>query len=110
MSIIFLRRDWNRNPNLGKGRKKKQVWRKPKGRDNKMREKRRGYPSVVSQGHGKDKSQKGKIIGKKPIVVYNEKDLDRIVAYCQKDTLTVAQLFRRYQGKPLIREDQVVFV
>ena len=43
-------------------------------------------------------------------VYWEEQDLDRIVNYCQKDVLTIAQLFLRYQGKELLREDQVVFV
>lgn len=40
-------------------------------------------------------------------VYYKEKDLDRIVTYCQKDVLTVAQLLRRYRGEPLIAEELV---
>ncbi len=51
----FLRRDSARYVSLGKLRKKKQKWRKPTGRDNKMREKRKGYPKVVSIGHKKEK-------------------------------------------------------
>lgn len=43
-------------------------------------------------------------------VYYNDNDLDRIVTYCQKDVLTIAQLFLRYQGKPLLEEEQVVIV
>ena len=38
----FKRRIWNRYSKLGKKRKKKQVWRRPTGRDNPMREKKRG--------------------------------------------------------------------
>ena len=41
-------------------------------------------------------------------VYWQEKDLERIVTYCQKDVLTIAQLFRRYQGEPLINEADVV--
>jgi len=67
----FLRRTWNRYSKLGKGRKKKQAWRKPKGRDNKMREKRKGYPSVVSIGHGKPKKTT-------PVLIHNVKDLEKI--------------------------------
>jgi len=54
----FLRRTWNRYTKLGRKRKKKQKWRRPTGRDNKMREKRRGYPKIVSVGYknsGKEK-------------------------------------------------------
>jgi len=41
-------------------------------------------------------------------VYWEEKDLERIVTYCQKDTLTVAQLMRRYMGMPLIKDEHVV--
>ena len=36
-------------------------------------------------------------------VYYQEKDLERIKIYCQKDTLTVAQLLLRYKGEELIK-------
>lgn len=35
-------------------------------------------------------------------VYYRENDLDRIVTYCEKDVLAVAQLFLRYKNQPLI--------
>ena len=60
----FLRRTWNRYSKLGKKRKKKQVWRSPKGRDNKMREKRKGYTKLVSIGY-KNKETK------KPVIIRN---------------------------------------
>jgi len=69
----FLRRTFNRYSKLGKRRKKKQVWRRPTGRDNKMREKRKGYPPIVSIGYKKNKR-----LEKKMIVVRNIKDLDTI--------------------------------
>jgi hypothetical protein len=43
-------------------------------------------------------------------VYYKDKDLDRIVQYCQRDTLTVAQLMLCYLGKPMIKETDIVFV
>jgi DNA polymerase elongation subunit (family B) len=43
-------------------------------------------------------------------VYYKENDLPRIVHYCTKDVLTVAQIFRRYRGEPLIEEDAVLIV
>jgi large subunit ribosomal protein L32e len=52
-----------------------QIWRKPTGRDNKMREKRKGYPAVVSIGYRSDKTVRGSIEEKQPIMVYNVKDL-----------------------------------
>ena len=41
-------------------------------------------------------------------VYWQENNLERIVEYCQKDTLAVAQLLLRYMGKPLIDEADVV--
>jgi len=67
----FLRRTWNRYSKLGRKRKKKQVWRKPKGRDNKMREKRKGYPVIVSIGYKKGKK-------KSAIIIKNLNDLEKI--------------------------------
>lgn len=49
----------------------------------------------------------GSQVGK---VYWEEKDLERIAIYCQKDVLTIAQLFLRYQGKALLTDEQVVIV
>ena len=46
----FLRRTWDRYSKLGKGRKKLQKWRKPSGRDNKIREKKKGHSRLVDIG------------------------------------------------------------
>lgn len=42
-------------------------------------------------------------------VYYKEKDLERIKIYCQKDTLTVAQLLLRYRGEELIKVENIEF-
>jgi large subunit ribosomal protein L32e len=76
--VKFLRRTWNRYAKLGKGRKKKQVWRRPTGRDNKMREKRKGYPAVVSVGYKKGEKVRGLLKDKKPIIVRNLKELGNV--------------------------------
>ena len=57
----FLRRIWKRYSKLGRKRKKEQKWRRPKGRDNKMREKRRGYPITVRIGYRGEKKERGKV-------------------------------------------------
>ena len=67
----FLRRTWDRYSKLGKGRKKKQKWRNPKGRDNKMRERKKGSSKVVSVGY---KSQEIE----KPILIKNVLDLGKL--------------------------------
>jgi len=43
-------------------------------------------------------------------VYWEEKDLERIKIYCQKDTLTVAQLLLKYKGEALISENNIEFV
>lgn len=74
----FLRRDWKRYSRLGKRKKKKQVWRKPKGRHNKMREKKKGYPSVVKIGYKKDKKSRSMVKNKKPVIIKSLKELEKI--------------------------------
>jgi hypothetical protein len=49
----------------------------------------------------------GKDVGR---VYWYEHDIRRISAYCQKDVLTVAQLLLRFMGKPLLNDNQVVFL
>jgi len=46
----------------------------------------------------------GRMVGD---VYWKEKDLSRIITYCQKDVITVAQVFLRLQGEELIREDNI---
>ncbi len=41
-------------------------------------------------------------------VYWEEKDLERIVSYCQKDVLTVAQLLLRFIGEELINDKNIV--
>ena len=43
-------------------------------------------------------------------VYWEEKDLERIKIYCQKETITVAQLLLKYMGKDLIKEENIEFV
>lgn len=40
-------------------------------------------------------------------VYYNDNDLARIAAYCEKDVLATAQLFLRFKGEPLIDAELV---
>jgi uncharacterized protein YprB with RNaseH-like and TPR domain len=42
-------------------------------------------------------------------VYYQERNLERIVKYCQKDTLAVAQILLRYMGRPLIKEEDIIY-
>lgn len=63
---------------FGKGKGKRAKWRKPTGRDNKMRESRKGHPSMVSIGYRTIKKLREKINEKTPVKVMNLKDLEKI--------------------------------
>jgi uncharacterized protein YprB with RNaseH-like and TPR domain len=43
-------------------------------------------------------------------VYYQENDLERIVHYCERDVVTVAQIFLRLRNEPLLEEHQIVHV
>jgi len=43
-------------------------------------------------------------------VYWNENQLERICAYCQKDVVATAQLLRRYRGEELIADDCITIV
>jgi len=49
----------------------------------------------------------GSMVG---VVYWQEKNIERIAKYCQKDTLAVAQILLRYMGRPLIEEHDIIFV
>ncbi len=56
-------------------------------------------------------SPKGDIDGSQVAqVYYEEKDIDRIVTYCEKDTIAVAQLFLRFRREDLLVEDEILHV
>ena len=40
-------------------------------------------------------------------VYYEENNLDRIVEYCERDTITVAQILLRLRGEPLLDETEI---
>ncbi len=49
----------------------------------------------------------GSQVGK---VYYEENDLDRIVKYCERDTIAVAQLLLRFNNLELLNDDEIVSV
>jgi hypothetical protein len=40
-------------------------------------------------------------------VYWKEKNLPRIITYCQKDVVTVARILLRMNGEPLVKEENV---
>jgi len=43
-------------------------------------------------------------------VYYEEGDIDRIITYCEKDTIAVAQIFLRLRGDELLHDDEIIHV
>lgn len=41
-------------------------------------------------------------------VYYEENDIDRIINYCEKDTIAVAQIFLRLRGETLLNEADII--
>jgi hypothetical protein len=43
-------------------------------------------------------------------VFYVENDIDRIIIYCEKDVIAVAQIFLRLRREDLLVEDEIIHV
>ncbi|MGE5424764.1 MAG: 3'-5' exonuclease [Syntrophothermus sp.] len=43
-------------------------------------------------------------------VYYEEKDLPRIVTYCQKDVLTIVNLFLKFQSREIVNDEMINFL
>ncbi len=76
--VKFLRTGWKKYSRLGLRRKKKQVYRKSKGGENKIRLKMKGHIRNVSIGFRTNKKERGLVKGLKSVLVYNIDDLKKI--------------------------------
>lgn len=43
-------------------------------------------------------------------VYYQEQDIDRIIVYCEKDVVAVAQVFLRFKREPLLELDEMISI
>ncbi|MDT7831104.1 3'-5' exonuclease [Flavobacteriaceae bacterium S356] len=43
-------------------------------------------------------------------IYYQEKDIDRIVKYCEKDTIAVAQLLQRFNNEDIVKENEIEYI
>jgi len=43
-------------------------------------------------------------------VYYKERNLERIVDYCEKDTIAVAQVFLKFKREALLAEKEIIYV
>ena len=42
-------------------------------------------------------------------VYYQEKNLERIITYCEKDVVTVAQVFLKLRSESLLKTEEIIF-
>lgn len=43
-------------------------------------------------------------------VFYEENEIDRIINYCEKDTIAVAQIFLRLRGDEILQDDEIIHI
>jgi uncharacterized protein YprB with RNaseH-like and TPR domain len=43
-------------------------------------------------------------------VYYEENNIERIVTYCQKDTISVAQIILRLRGEAMLEIDEIAYI
>jgi hypothetical protein len=43
-------------------------------------------------------------------VFYVDKDIDRIVTYCEKDVIAVAQVFLRMRRDDILIEEEIIYI
>ena len=43
-------------------------------------------------------------------VYYDENDIERIIKYCQKDTIAVAQIMLRLRNEPLLENHEISYI
>ncbi len=81
----FLRKDTFKKSKLGRKRKKKQKWKRPRGRHSKLREKRTGHMIQPSIGWSSPKAVRGLVQELKPRLIFNAAELD----YLKEDEIGV---------------------
>jgi ribosomal protein L32E len=74
----FVRSESHKYSRLGKRRKNKQVYRRARGGENKVRLKKRGHLRNVSIGFRSNRKTRGFIKGFKPILVHNMNELKKV--------------------------------
>lgn len=43
-------------------------------------------------------------------VYFKDNNIDRIITYCEKDTIAVAQIFLRLRGEPILTKDEITHI
>jgi len=74
----FLRVETQYFSRIGKGRKKIQTWRRPRGKQNKIRLNRFSYPVQPGIGFGTPRSESGKVKGLYPMLITTQSDVEKL--------------------------------
>jgi hypothetical protein len=43
-------------------------------------------------------------------VFYVDKNIDRIITYCEKDVVTIAQVILRFKNDPILESDEIIWL
>ncbi len=97
----FLRRGTPKLSKLGKRRKKKQKWRKAKGRHNKIRNKEKGFGKSPKTGYGAPRKLKGCIKGLKPLLIKNIFDLENAT---DKNIIIISKRIGNKKRKEILKK------
>lgn len=97
----FLRRGTKKLSKLGKKRKKKQKWRRARGRHNKIRQKEKGYARAPEIGYGASKEIRGTIEGLKPLLIKNLNDVDKAN---EKNIIIISRTIGKKKRQELLKK------
>ena len=90
--VKFLGTATRRFKRLGSHSKKKQKWRRARGNDSKIRQRRKNRQDKVQIGYRTEKKGRYKIQGKIPVFVRNFNDIEKVK---KDDVVIIAKIGRR---------------
>lgn len=93
----FIRKDSYKISRLGRRRKKKRKWRRPRGKHSKVREKRKSYPKQPSIGYGAPREEK---IKKQFKLIHNVEELES----CKENEAVVIAHVGKKKRKEIIEK------
>lgn len=96
----FLRKDTFKKSKLGRRRKKKQKWRRPRGRHSKLREKRTGHMIQPSIGWSSPREVRGFVQEFKPKMIFNVQELSNL----KEDEIAVIGKVGRKKKTEIVQE------
>lgn len=99
----FLRSDWDKYFRL----ERQETWRNPRGRDNKVRLRYKGYPPAVDPGYRKPKTIRGlHPSGLLQVMVHNAEELEKLRDKKDKIVVTIARTVGLRKRLEIIKKAQ----